>query len=214
MFNGERRPAASQRGGDGGYLACYSVVMVCASLLLLSVLAATVSIAKACVFAAAAAVLFCAVGCASRWCGDAGGLRRRCRRQQRRRRRRGEGARGGGVRDVRARRRGDRRAPAFAYARPAADDGGGGGSKSGRCALCSVCLEDVQAGEMVRQLPACRHLFHVGCIDMWLHSHSTCPLCRCNVSPPATRSAGATATSTATAAAAAQQLPADTLPPV
>lgn len=27
--------------------------------------------------------------------------------------------------------------------------------------LCAVCLEDVRAGEIVRQLPACRHLFHV-----------------------------------------------------
>jgi hypothetical protein len=43
-----------------------------------------------------------------------------------------------------------------------------------------VCLEHVRAGETVRQLPACRHLFHVGCIDMWLHSHRTCPLCRCD----------------------------------
>ncbi|KAF0934480.1 hypothetical protein E2562_025557 [Oryza meyeriana var. granulata] len=189
MLNGERRPLARQRGGgggdgDGGYLACYSVVIVCASLLLLTVLAATVSIAKACVFAAAAAVLFGAIGCVSRWCGDAGGAWARapaavcatCRLV-------------GVAIDA---------LPAFAYARPAAD-GEGGGSKSGRCALCSVCLEDVQAGEMVRQLPACRHLFHVDCIDMWLHSHSTCPLCRCNVSPPA---------------ATVVQQPADTLPPV
>ena len=50
--------------------------------------------------------------------------------------------------------------------------------------VCSVCLEDVRGGEMVRQVPACRHIFHVGCIDMWLHSHGTCPMCRCVVSPP------------------------------
>jgi Ring finger domain len=47
--------------------------------------------------------------------------------------------------------------------------------------VCSVCLEVLLDGEMVRQLPACRHLFHVGCIDMWLGSHSTCPLCRSSV---------------------------------
>lgn len=47
--------------------------------------------------------------------------------------------------------------------------------------VCSVCLEVLQNGEMVRQLPACQHLFHVGCIDMWLGSHSTCPLCRSSV---------------------------------
>uniref|UniRef100_J3LBC5 RING-type E3 ubiquitin transferase n=1 Tax=Oryza brachyantha TaxID=4533 RepID=J3LBC5_ORYBR len=65
-------------------------------------------------------------------------------------------------------------------------------------------------GELVRQLPACGHLFHVDCIDMWLHSHSTCPLCRCNVSPPAATVVKATAT----AATAAAQQPTDTLPPV
>ncbi|XP_020400065.1 RING-H2 finger protein ATL80 [Zea mays] len=47
--------------------------------------------------------------------------------------------------------------------------------------LCAVCLEDVRAGEIVRQLPACRHLFHVECIDVWLRSHRTCPLCRCEL---------------------------------
>ena len=61
--------------------------------------------------------------------------------------------------------------------------------------LCAVCLEDVQGGEMVRQLPPCRHLFHVDCIDMWLHTHRTCPLCRCELSP---RKAAATATGSST----------------
>ncbi|XP_010236348.1 RING-H2 finger protein ATL80 [Brachypodium distachyon] len=56
---------------------------------------------------------------------------------------------------------------------------GGGGAEP-----CSVCLEDLEAGEMVRQLPKCKHLFHVECIDMWLHSHRTCPVCRCDLSPP------------------------------
>ncbi|EAY85202.1 hypothetical protein OsI_06565 [Oryza sativa Indica Group] len=58
--------------------------------------------------------------------------------------------------------------------------GGGGG---GGWAQCAVCLSIVQEGEAVRQLPACKHLFHVGCIDVWLHSHSTCPLCRASVEP-------------------------------
>ncbi|KAM0946128.1 putative transcription factor C2H2 family [Dioscorea sansibarensis] len=46
---------------------------------------------------------------------------------------------------------------------------------------CSVCLSAVEDGEMVRMLPGCRHMFHVGCIDMWLHSHCTCPVCRAEV---------------------------------
>ncbi|KAF3792234.1 RING-H2 finger protein [Nymphaea thermarum] len=43
---------------------------------------------------------------------------------------------------------------------------------------CAVCLSEFEDGEKARLLPACRHSFHVDCIDMWFHSHSTCPLCR------------------------------------
>lgn len=43
---------------------------------------------------------------------------------------------------------------------------------------CAVCLSDVAKGEEVRFLPKCNHGFHVKCIDMWFHSHTTCPLCR------------------------------------
>nr|CAB3468120.1 unnamed protein product [Digitaria exilis] len=55
---------------------------------------------------------------------------------------------------------------------------------SGDAAQCSVCLGAVKPGEMVRRLPLCRHLYHVECIDMWLASHATCPLCRSDVEPP------------------------------
>ncbi|OVA18333.1 zinc finger protein [Macleaya cordata] len=43
---------------------------------------------------------------------------------------------------------------------------------------CSVCLSNFMDGEDVRQLPICKHYFHSPCIDMWLYSHSNCPLCR------------------------------------
>ncbi|CAO2045261.1 unnamed protein product [Urochloa humidicola] len=76
--------------------------------------------------------------------------------------------------------------------------------------VCSVCLEDVSGCEMVRQVPACRHIFHVECIDMWLHAHRTCPMCRCVISPPSQVS---------TQKAAAEEVPPsssaeDELPPV
>ncbi|XP_077215516.1 RING-H2 finger protein ATL2-like [Tasmannia lanceolata] len=48
---------------------------------------------------------------------------------------------------------------------------------------CSVCLCELKEGEEVRQLPKCNHLFHVPCIDMWLYSHSSCPLCRTEMMP-------------------------------
>ncbi|KAL6856260.1 hypothetical protein ACP4OV_019062 [Aristida adscensionis] len=44
---------------------------------------------------------------------------------------------------------------------------------------CAVCITELAAGETVRVLPRCGHGFHVDCVDMWLRSHSTCPLCRC-----------------------------------
>nr|XP_043626251.1 RING-H2 finger protein ATL60-like [Erigeron canadensis] len=43
---------------------------------------------------------------------------------------------------------------------------------------CAVCLSDLEEGEEARILPKCDHAFHVECIDMWFHSHSTCPVCR------------------------------------
>ncbi|WOK92081.1 RING-H2 finger protein ATL60-like [Canna indica] len=43
---------------------------------------------------------------------------------------------------------------------------------------CSVCLSELVDGEKARLLPKCNHGFHLECIDMWFHSHSTCPLCR------------------------------------
>ncbi|CAL9175040.1 unnamed protein product [Musa hybrid cultivar] len=56
--------------------------------------------------------------------------------------------------------------------------------RSGSAAECAVCLGAAEEGEMVRLLPDCKHLFHVGCIDMWLASHVTCPVCRAMVEPP------------------------------
>ncbi|KAF0921400.1 hypothetical protein E2562_006969 [Oryza meyeriana var. granulata] len=46
---------------------------------------------------------------------------------------------------------------------------------------CAVCITELAAGEAARLLPRCGHGFHVECVDMWLRSHSTCPLCRCAV---------------------------------
>ncbi|WOK96308.1 hypothetical protein Cni_G05015 [Canna indica] len=43
---------------------------------------------------------------------------------------------------------------------------------------CAVCLSEFEADDKLRLLPICSHAFHLECIDTWLLSHSTCPLCR------------------------------------
>ncbi|EOA22358.1 hypothetical protein CARUB_v10002980mg [Capsella rubella] len=43
---------------------------------------------------------------------------------------------------------------------------------------CSVCLNEFEEDESLRLLPKCSHAFHINCIDTWLLSHKTCPLCR------------------------------------
>ncbi|KAH0465199.1 hypothetical protein IEQ34_005302 [Dendrobium chrysotoxum] len=58
--------------------------------------------------------------------------------------------------------------PTFPSRQP---ENGGGTTK------CVICLSVAEEGEMVRMLSECKHLFHVGCIDMWLYSHSTCSVC-------------------------------------
>ena len=42
---------------------------------------------------------------------------------------------------------------------------------------CAVCLEALQSDDIARDLP-CRHTFHRKCIDTWLSSNHTCPVCR------------------------------------
>ncbi|PON93353.1 43kDa postsynaptic protein [Trema orientale] len=43
---------------------------------------------------------------------------------------------------------------------------------------CAVCLCEFSDQDELRLLPPCGHAFHIHCIDTWLLSNSTCPLCR------------------------------------
>ncbi|CAN1199312.1 RING-H2 finger protein ATL78 [Linum perenne] len=45
-------------------------------------------------------------------------------------------------------------------------------------AECVICLSEFAVDDLVKILPTCNHGFHVGCIDQWLGSHSSCPTCR------------------------------------
>lgn len=50
---------------------------------------------------------------------------------------------------------------------------------------CVVCLCEFEDEEKLRLLPICAHFFHPECIDAWFVNHTTCPLCRCSLGPPA-----------------------------
>lgn len=43
---------------------------------------------------------------------------------------------------------------------------------------CAVCLDSYNVGDKCRLLPFCNHKFHAHCVDLWLLSTPTCPLCR------------------------------------
>ncbi|PNT71338.1 E3 ubiquitin-protein ligase ATL9 [Brachypodium distachyon] len=192
---------------------CYGIMVAFVSLLLFCVLVAVVSVARACSITGLIVLLFGLVG----WFGP----------------------RGGAAAVAAARRNGTRQRqqqPSVASAAPAptavrlahrctcgmtdaaigtlptfAYEATGDEGARQSCLLCAVCLEDVQAGQTVRELPPCRHLFHVDCIDLWLQTHRTCPLCRCELPLPPPRKA------TSKAAAAGTETESSTnasLPPV
>ncbi|XP_010529688.1 PREDICTED: RING-H2 finger protein ATL79-like [Tarenaya hassleriana] len=43
---------------------------------------------------------------------------------------------------------------------------------------CTICLSKFEEGEEVKVLTRCNHGFHVGCIQQWLSSRFSCPVCR------------------------------------
>ncbi|XP_054778742.1 E3 ubiquitin-protein ligase ATL6-like [Prosopis cineraria] len=56
--------------------------------------------------------------------------------------------------------------------------------KRGSAALeCAVCLGEFDHHDRLRLLPTCNHVFHPECIDAWLASHVTCPVCRARLTP-------------------------------
>ncbi|KAF9599035.1 hypothetical protein IFM89_033380 [Coptis chinensis] len=43
---------------------------------------------------------------------------------------------------------------------------------------CAVCLSEFEERESVKMVTCCGQVFHPECIDRWLASHASCPLCR------------------------------------
>ncbi|WOK98705.1 hypothetical protein Cni_G07417 [Canna indica] len=49
---------------------------------------------------------------------------------------------------------------------------------------CAVCLRSFRVDEDLRLLPACFHAFHSNCVETWIRTSPSCPLCRAPVTLP------------------------------
>ncbi|XP_050234870.1 RING-H2 finger protein ATL29-like [Mercurialis annua] len=49
---------------------------------------------------------------------------------------------------------------------------------------CAICLAEFKDDDLLRLLTVCYHLFHEDCIDLWLKSNKTCPVCRSDLDLP------------------------------
>lgn len=43
---------------------------------------------------------------------------------------------------------------------------------------CRICLKEYEASERLTLICDCKHCFHADCLENWLQTGSTCPLCR------------------------------------
>ncbi|KAK3814093.1 MAG: hypothetical protein J3Q66DRAFT_402671 [Benniella sp.] len=50
-------------------------------------------------------------------------------------------------------------------------------------AICAICLGDYSLNEIIRFLP-CQHHFHLDCVDQWLLTDKSCPLCKHDIDKP------------------------------
>jgi hypothetical protein len=45
------------------------------------------------------------------------------------------------------------------------------------CQKCTICLDSITSDQETLQMP-CNHYFHKGCLEKWLSTDNTCPICR------------------------------------
>ncbi|KAI0507079.1 hypothetical protein KFK09_013197 [Dendrobium nobile] len=81
--------------------------------------------------------------------------------------------------------------------------------KIGKGALeCAICLNEFEDEDTIRLLPKCDHVFHQECIDAWLASHVTCPVCRTDYTAVSTETSIEGATDAPALQAATESAPA------
>ena len=43
--------------------------------------------------------------------------------------------------------------------------------------MCIVCMENIQPGQIIREINKCHHQYHQLCFDKWAETNYRCPLC-------------------------------------
>jgi hypothetical protein len=46
---------------------------------------------------------------------------------------------------------------------------------------CAICLDVFEHGVVCSEVSECHHLFHRDCIDVWMKTKTTCPMCRSDI---------------------------------
>jgi hypothetical protein len=46
---------------------------------------------------------------------------------------------------------------------------------------CAICKDDMDYGDDITRLPACRHYFHHNCLIRWINLQGWCPVCRAEI---------------------------------
>ena len=43
---------------------------------------------------------------------------------------------------------------------------------------CTICLEQINNNDIIREINKCKHYFHINCADRWFKDNIKCPYCR------------------------------------